>query len=105
MLKGLCLLCVNAVNVYNYIENNIRHDKLIVHVLTVRSSHFWCSCSGVEPTTTVAAFQALLADRLGVPIACQELLAGFPPKLIQVCTRKEYSEDTTLLQVQTFRNA
>ena len=32
---------------------------------------------------TVAAFQELLASRLGVPIAHQELLAGFPPKPVQ----------------------
>lgn len=38
---------------------------------------------------TVTAFQALLADRLGVPPACQELLAGFPPKLVEVCSSAE----------------
>ncbi len=32
---------------------------------------------------TVAAFQELLASRLGVPIAYQELLASFPPKPVQ----------------------
>ncbi len=32
---------------------------------------------------SVAAFQELLASRLGVPIASQELLSGFPPKSVQ----------------------
>lgn len=40
---------------------------------------------------TVAAFQELLADRLGVPAVCQELLAGFPPKLVQVCSNAKYA--------------
>ncbi|KAL3147363.1 hypothetical protein ABBQ32_002844 [Trebouxia sp. C0010 RCD-2024] len=42
---------------------------------------------------TVAAFQELLADRLGVPAECQELLAGFPPRLVQ-----QQSEDEQLAQ-------
>lgn len=33
---------------------------------------------------TIAAFQELLADRLGVPTDFQEILAGFPPTLVQV---------------------
>ncbi|KAL0050495.1 hypothetical protein WJX82_000792 [Trebouxia sp. C0006] len=40
--------------------------------------------SGLDPEMTVAAFQELLASRLGVPIAYQELLAGFPPKSVQM---------------------
>ncbi len=40
-------------------------------------------CAGLDPEMTVAAFQELLASRLGVPIAYQELLAGFPPKSVQ----------------------
>lgn len=40
--------------------------------------------SGLDPEMTVAAFQELLASRLGVPIAHQELLAGFPPKPVQM---------------------
>ncbi|DBB01393.1 TPA: hypothetical protein ACH3X1_000060 [Trebouxia sp. C0004] len=39
--------------------------------------------SGLDPEMTVAAFQELLASRLGVPLAYQELLAGFPPKSVQ----------------------
>ena len=35
---------------------------------------------------TVAAFQELLAGRLGVPATSQELLAGFPTKPVQVCS-------------------
>lgn len=33
---------------------------------------------------TIAAFQELLADRLGVPTDFQEILAGFPPTLVQM---------------------
>ncbi|DBB01392.1 hypothetical protein WJX77_010639 [Trebouxia sp. C0004] len=40
--------------------------------------------SGLDPEMTVAAFQELLASRLGVPLAYQELLAGFPPKSVQM---------------------
>ena len=40
--------------------------------------------AGLDPEMTVAAFQELLASRLSVPAVYQELLAGFPPKLVQV---------------------
>lgn len=36
---------------------------------------------------TVAAFQQEVANRLSVPPPNQELLAGFPPKLLQVIQR------------------
>ena len=34
----------------------------------------------------ISDFQELLANRLGVPVNVQELLAGFPPKPVQVCS-------------------
>ena len=40
--------------------------------------------AGLDPAMTAAAFQQELAHRLGVPPLNQELLAGFPPKLLQV---------------------
>ena len=40
--------------------------------------------SSLDPAMTVAAFQELLVNRLSIPTECQELLAGFPPKPLQV---------------------
>lgn len=42
--------------------------------------------TGLDPAMKIADFQELLANRLGVPVNVQELLAGFPPKPVQVCS-------------------
>ena len=40
--------------------------------------------SGLEAGTSVAALQTLLEDKTGVASVRQEVLSGFPPKLLQV---------------------
>ncbi len=40
--------------------------------------------AGLTAETKVLDFKALLADRTGVSAAAQELLAGFPPRPVQV---------------------
>lgn len=52
--------------------------------LRARGPNGQATLTGVEPTTAVAEFQLLLESKLGVPINNQEILAGFPPKLLQL---------------------
>lgn len=58
------------------------HNLSDNHLLSVISAVF--SAAGLDPAMTVGKFQQELADRLGVPPHNQEVLAGFPPKLLQV---------------------
>ncbi|KAK9802938.1 hypothetical protein WJX72_000560 [[Myrmecia] bisecta] len=40
--------------------------------------------AGLEGSLSVRAFQQMLAEKTGVPAAAQEILAGFPPKPLQL---------------------
>ena len=42
------------------------------------------AAAGVDPATTVQQFQELLLEKTGVSPAAQEVLAGFPPRPLQV---------------------
>lgn len=58
---------------------------MLVHMLNFTVPHPTLSRAGLEPSeTSLLEFQALLAERTGVPAAAQELLAGFPPRPVQV---------------------
>lgn len=54
-------------------------------VLRARGPGGQATLTGLDATTTVSALKDLIAERVGVPAARQELLGGFPPKPLQVC--------------------
>ena len=53
--------------------------------LRARGPSGQATLGGLDAKTSVADLQAMLEQQLGVPAARQELLGGFPPKLLEVC--------------------
>ena len=49
------------------------------------------SCNaGMESSTSFANFQQSLKEASGIEASCQEILIGFPPKLLQVNRQREF---------------
>ena len=53
--------------------------------LRARGPSGQATLGGLDAGTSVADLQKMLEHQLGVPASRQELLAGFPPKPLEVC--------------------
>lgn len=80
LLRGVCIVD-NAVDVYHFTDKTFTDDMLIwLHVLTVRSSHFWCFLLRFGTNDDSCSFSGIAGRQARSPNCVPGALSWIPPK-------------------------